>query len=218
LTWFYQAYVEQEYAQMFLNWQDRIEEAGRRFLAISKEQIDYYLIHKEFIYIKKRSLSVFLENEKKNLDKHFYDRTVNMLKTIENLENNNIKSKIRDVTEESLKAVLAKLNDPQERSRIHQSSFQSALEGLRSGKMAYQGDVLLPILVSEIKARLDSIRQLGKEEENKLFALTNYQRKLLIEEDNRAKIEYLVNPPDVTSAGVKNADMYKTIISRMKRR
>ncbi len=39
------------------SWQDAIEEKSKKFLAISKEQIDYYLLHKEFSYIKKRSLS-----------------------------------------------------------------------------------------------------------------------------------------------------------------
>lgn len=39
------------------SWQDAIEEKSKKFLALSKEQIDYYLIHKEFSYIKKRSLS-----------------------------------------------------------------------------------------------------------------------------------------------------------------
>ncbi len=42
------------------NWQDNLEEQSRKFLSISKEQIDYYLIHKEFAYIKKRSLSTVI--------------------------------------------------------------------------------------------------------------------------------------------------------------
>ncbi len=42
------------------NWQDNLEEQSRKFLSISKEQIDYYLIHKEFSYIKKRSLSTVI--------------------------------------------------------------------------------------------------------------------------------------------------------------
>jgi len=40
------------------SWQDAIEEKSKKFLALSKEQIDYYLIHKEFSFIKKRSLSI----------------------------------------------------------------------------------------------------------------------------------------------------------------
>jgi len=44
------------------SWQDAIEEKSKKFLALSKEQIDYYLIHKEFSYIKKRSLSTVILN------------------------------------------------------------------------------------------------------------------------------------------------------------
>jgi hypothetical protein len=47
-----------------------------------------------------------LENEKKNLHKHFHDRTLNMLKTVENMENNNIKNKIKQITEEAYKKLL----------------------------------------------------------------------------------------------------------------
>jgi hypothetical protein len=60
LTWFYDAYLDHEYQQMMNNWQDNLEEQSRKLLSISKEQIDYYLIHKEFSYIKKRSLSSVL--------------------------------------------------------------------------------------------------------------------------------------------------------------
>lgn len=42
------------------SWQDSVEERSKKFLAVSKEQIDYYLIHKEFAYIKKRSLSTVI--------------------------------------------------------------------------------------------------------------------------------------------------------------
>ncbi len=47
------------------SWQDAIEEKSKKFLALSKEQIDYYLIHKEFSYIKKRSLSTV-----RNIENH----------------------------------------------------------------------------------------------------------------------------------------------------
>ena len=56
-TWFYEAFMDHEFKQMGNSWQDSVEERSKKFLAVSKEQIDYYLIHKEFAYIKKRSLS-----------------------------------------------------------------------------------------------------------------------------------------------------------------
>jgi hypothetical protein len=46
-----------------------------------------------------------LEAEKKNLEKHFYERTVNMLKNIENQENNNIRNKIKEIVDSTVKTV-----------------------------------------------------------------------------------------------------------------
>lgn len=37
------------------------------------------------------------------MEKHFYERTINMLKNIENLENNNIKNKIKQIIESVIK-------------------------------------------------------------------------------------------------------------------
>lgn len=204
--------------QFWLNWQDRIEELSRPFLSISKEQIDYFLIHKEFIYIKKRSLSVFLESEKKNLDKHFYERTVDMLKSIEFMENSNVKHKIKETIEDAIKTVLQRVETAEGRKNLHTASFSSALQGLKSGKMTYEGDALLPLFVNEIRSRLEPIKNLTPEEERKMFALSAQQRSQITENDHRAKVEYLARPPDVTSASVKNTDSYKNIISRMKRR
>ena len=218
LTWFYNAYIDHEMQQFWTNWQDRVEELSRPFLAVSKEQIDYYLIHKEFIYIKKRSLSVYLENEKKSLDKHFYDRTVSMLKSIEQMENYNVKYTIRQAIEESFKIVLAKVESPEDRKSLHTSSFNSALKGLKTGKMTYEGDGLLPLFINEIRSRLEPLKKLSAEEERKMFSLSSRQKTLLAENDHRAKIEYLANPPEVTSASVKNTDSYKGIITRMKTR
>jgi hypothetical protein len=218
LTWFYEAYIQHEMKQFWLGWQDTVEENSRPFLAVSKEQIDYYLIHKEFTYIKKRSLSNFLETEKKNLEKHFYDRTVNMLKTVEQFENSNVKNKIKESVEASLKLVLSKVESAEGRQSLHASSFASALQGLRSGKMAYEGDALLPIFINEIKSRIEPLKKLSPSEESKLFSLSAEQRKQLAENDYRQKIEYLARPPEVTSATVKNTDTYKNIVTRMKSR
>jgi hypothetical protein len=218
LTWFYNAYIDHEMQQFWTNWQDRVEELSRPFLAVSKEQIDYYLIHKEFIYIKKRSLSVYLENEKKSLDKHFYDRTVSMLKSIEQMENYNVKYTIRQAIEESFKIVLAKVESPEDRKSLHTSSFNSALKGLKTGKMTYEGDGLLPLFINEIKSRLEPLKKLSAEEERKMFALTGRQKSLIAEADHRFKIDFLANPPEVTAASVKNTDSYKGIIARMKTR
>jgi hypothetical protein len=141
-----------------------------------------------------------------------------MLRTIERLENNNIKNKISQVVEEAMKTVLNVVESAEGRKSLHDDSFRSALNGLKTGKMNYEGDTLLPMFVSEIRKRVQPLLNLTKEEENRMFALTSDQRKMVVENDHRSKISYLAKPPEVSSGSVKNTDTYRNILSRMKRR
>jgi hypothetical protein len=56
------------------------------------------------------------------------------------------------------------LEDPVTRQQIQRQSFESALEGLRSGKMTYSNDPILPLLVEEIKTRTSELKQLTPEQ------------------------------------------------------
>jgi len=49
--------------------------------------------------------------KKKNLDRHFYERAVDLLRNIENVENNNVKNKMREIVEESLKVVMSTISN-----------------------------------------------------------------------------------------------------------
>jgi len=92
------------------------------------------------------------------------------------------------------------------------------LEGLKTGRMTYTNDPLLPIFVNEINSHLQPLKKLSKEEESALFALTTDQKRLVAESDHRAKIDYLTSPPNVSSASVKSTEVFKSITNRMKRR
>ena len=84
--------------------------------------------------------------------------------------------------------------------------------------MTYENDPILPLIQSEIKQKLEPLFKMTSEEENKMFALTSDQKKQVAENDHRAKISYLSNPPNIASGNVKNTDVYKNITMRMKRR
>ena len=84
--------------------------------------------------------------------------------------------------------------------------------------MTYTNDPLLPLFVNEVTANLQPLKKLTKLEENNMFALTADQKKFLVDGDNRAKIEYLSAIPNVSSAAVKNTDVFRSITNRMKRR
>lgn len=95
------------------------------------------------------------------MDKFFFERTNNLLKSIERIENQNISDKIKQIAEESYRAVINKINDPQQKKSFHENSFQSALDGLRTGKMQYKNDPILPLLINEVRSRVDPLRNLS---------------------------------------------------------
>lgn len=217
LTWFYDAYHQLEFMQLMNNWYDTLEEAVRVFTSKSKEQIDYYLVHQEYVHVKKRLLTSFLENERKALSENFNQRTSNLLTSIVSLENGNIKRKLSDITEQALNTVMEKVKDPKNNKEIVDSSFESAILGLKKGEMKYEGDKLLPMFLEEFKKRSEPFEKLSQEEENKLFSLSDDQKKYLISLDNTAKVAYLNKVPDL-AASLKNNEVYAQIVKRMKSR
>jgi len=51
-----------------------------------------------------------------------------------------------------------------------------------------------------------------------MFSLSKDQRKIVVDNDNTAKMHYLNQAPNVSSAGVKTSEVYKGILTRMKSR
>lgn len=84
--------------------------------------------------------------------------------------------------------------------------------------MTFNNDPLLPIFINQVNAQLQPLKKLSKEEESALFALSADQKKLVAESDLRAKVDYLSTPPNISSASVKNTDVFRSITNRMKRR
>jgi len=146
------------------------------------------------------------------------DCFVDLSENIKRFEDQNIQDKIREITDDALKVVFKRLEDPNIMQQIRRKSFESALDGLKSGKMTYANDSILPMIVEEVRKRTEDLKKLSPEEENKIFELNKDQRKIVAEMDHRAKIDYLSRTPEVASPSVKNAEVYKNIVSRIKRR
>lgn len=81
-TTFYNVYTRYETQQLFSQWADVCEEEQMIHLTPTREQLEYVRIHNEYDFVKKRALINFLTNEKLNLELHFHNRAVNMLKSI----------------------------------------------------------------------------------------------------------------------------------------
>jgi hypothetical protein len=206
---FYHAYTRYEYAQLCGQWADDVEEKSKKFLTRTKEQIEYVRIAHEYDFIKKRAMVNYLSNSRNELERHFHSRTQNMLTSIERFETNNLKSLMNSMTTAAVAKVNDALADPAQRERILQASFESALIGIRTGRMEYVNDPILPILTDEIKRRTSEFKNLTPAEEGKLLSLTADQKRMLVDSDKKTKAEFLHAVPSINNPGVKMNPKFK---------
>jgi len=69
---------------------------------------------------------------------------------------------MKSIVDESVKSVFSKVDDATMGAEIRRSSFESALKGIRSGVMTYEGDQILPMIQGEISSRLTRFDGLTK--------------------------------------------------------
>jgi hypothetical protein len=75
--------------------------------------------------------------------------------------------------------------------------------------MKYEHDPLLPLLQSEMQARIAHFKGLSAEEESKLLSLSSEQRRTIADLDRKAKIDYLGQAPNINNPGIKSHEKYK---------
>lgn len=205
-TPFYQTFARYEYSQLLLGWQDLAEENTNEFLKNSREQIEYMRIHEEYRFIKKRSLLNYLTNSRLNLEKHFHDRSVAMLRNIKRFEADNMNNRMKRVTSEAMEDTLKRARtEPQ----VKRQAFLSALDGIRNNKMTYSNDPVLPILREEILKRTADIKNMTPEQENKLLSLTEQQRNLIAQADSTSKVAFTSHVPNVHSPSLKATEKFR---------
>lgn len=174
--------------------------------------MEYVRINAEYDFVKKRALINYLTNEKLNLEQHFHGRVNNMLKMIQNYENQNMRNHIREIATGSFETVQKTVRDPATKAIIQKAAFLSALDGIKNGIMTYSNDPLLPLLQSEMEKRIAHFKGLSHEDESKLLSLSSDQRRFVSDQDRKAKIDYLGAVPNVNNPGVKSHEKYKNFV------
>ena len=180
------------------------------FYNYSKLQVDYMNIHHEYKFIKKRAMVTFLTNERLNLEKHFHERTLNMLTNISNYEAQNMKNKLSQITQDAFDATLRRVE--QDDGQIKQKAFDCALEGIRLGRMDFKDDPIMPIMREELSNRTSELKGLTPEQESELLSLTNDQKKSVAQMDRAMKDAYLTAVPHVTSQGLKSQAKFQKFV------
>jgi hypothetical protein len=211
-TVFYNVYSRYETQQLCSTWADVTEEEQMRHLTHTKEQMEYVRINSEYDYVKKRALINYLTNEKLNLEQHFHGRVNNMLKMIQTYENQNLRNHLREIAIGSFEKVQQAITDPATKDQIQNASFQAALQGISSGLMKYESDPLLPLLQSEMQSRISHLKGLSAAEESKLLSLTPEQRRIVADQDRKAKVEYLGTAPNINNPGIKSHEKYRSFV------
>lgn len=208
---FYEVFSRYEAMQLANQWNDTAEELSTQFYNFTRSQVDYMRLHKEYKYIKKRALVNYLTNEKLNLEKHFHDRTLSMLNQITSFEQQNMKNKLNSITQEAFKATLDRFEN--DKGELREKAFQSALDGIRKGKMDFSQDPILPIMQEELRQRTQELKDLSEEEESRLLSLTSDQRKAVAQMDRAAKDTYLSTAPHVSSQGLKSHEKFNKFVN-----
>lgn len=210
---FYNTYSGYEYTQLANQWADSVEMSQNQHLRHTKEQLEYSRIDREYDYVKKRALINFLTTSKLSSESHYHSRVVAMLGQIENYEQANLKSELKNIAVGSVDKVFAMMDDPAHAAKIQRSAFQSALDGIKDGVMTYKGDAVLPLIEAEMNEKLQKFGNLTAAEESALLSLTDQQRTLVADNDRKLKNEFLGAVPGVTHGGLKMSEQYKAYVT-----
>ncbi len=123
---FYDVFAHYEGNQLLNQWQDATELSANKNTLDSKRQIEYMRIHKEYRYIKKRSLMNYLINSRLNLEKHFHNRTITMLNNITRFEEANL-VKLKGIAQDCFVETSKEITSSKETQR---QAFLAALDGI----------------------------------------------------------------------------------------
>jgi hypothetical protein len=75
--------------------------------------------------------------------------------------------------------------------------------------MTYENDALMPILVAEVTARTSAFANLSAAEEGKMLSLTTDQKRMVGDNDRRAKEEFLKKLPAINNPSVRMHPKYQ---------
>lgn len=194
-TEFYLRVARHELTTMISYWNDNMREFIQKRQAIAQEQIDYYTVHTDYHSIKAESINRFLAIEQINLKQHIQTRALKLLQSAEQMEVSNQRYLINSIVNEAISEVDKTLKENLE--TIQDQMFECALTGIRSQKMAYENDPLLPLISQKIQAKISKLSKLTEEEKVKLVQLSNDQLDSLKTLDRQIRDEFLRKVPKV---------------------
>jgi len=141
---------------------DEYDQVATQNIKTALGQLEYLQIHSSFKNVKKSLIENFIANQDADLKNHIKDRSLSLLRLAKQYEDNNQ----RGVLNQFITTVKTELDKIQASpsAEIVESSFQSALKGIKAGKMTYEGDKVLPFIQSKIQENIQSFKKLTPQE------------------------------------------------------
>jgi hypothetical protein len=211
LVRFYRRVAANEVYNFEVFYHENIELKIRDLISITKSQLAFWEIHREFLNVKSESINNFMANEYQNLQRHINDRALNILQQAKGFEEMNKNRILSGIVEGALKEIDNQLKNNSE--DIQKRMFESALEGLSKGQMNYNNDPILPLVQSYVKENLKKYSNLSPEEQSKLISLSESQLQSLRDADKRAKAEYLETEPKGLDNALKAHEQVKKMFA-----
>jgi len=211
LVRFYRRVAANEVYNFEVFYHENIELKIRDLISITKSQLEFWEIHREFLNVKSESINNFMANEYQNLQKHINDRALNILQQAKAFEETNKNRILSGIVEGALKEIDTQLKTNND--EIQKKMFESALEGLSKGYMDYSNDPILPLVQKYVRENLQKYSNLSPEEQSKLICLSESQLQALRDSDRRAKQEYLETEPKGLDSALKAHESVKKIFS-----
>jgi hypothetical protein len=212
LARFYRRIAANECYNFEVFYHENIELKMREMIMMTKHQLEFWEMHREFLNVKAESINNFMANEYTNLQKHISERATNILtqaKSFEEMNRNKILSGIVEGANAELDRALA---GPQA-EEIKRAMFNSALEGLSKGYMEYNNDPVLPLIQRYVKSEMERYTSLSEEEQSKLISLSEAQIQSLRDSDRKAKQDYLEGEPKGLDSSLKAHEHVKKVLA-----
>ena len=173
-------------------------------------QVDYLRIHKEYLGTKAKLLELHLENSKLQLKKHTYERALNILKSTERFEKDNLSHFLKDALDKSFDRLTQDLHGDAAKE-IRKQAFQSALIGIRKGKMTYEKDPLLPRLLGYIDEFRVKAENLTEKEQAELLGLSKDQKAVIVGVDKKLEESFVHALPPIKHPRIINSAKFKSL-------
>jgi len=133
-----------------------------------------------------------------------------ILRATDRYEKDNVNKVLRDVLDGAVTKMIKDL-ESDKTGEIKKQAFQSALSGIRKGKMSYEGDPLLPKVLAYIDEFKNKADKFTETQVSELVGLSGDQKEALKSNDKKLEEYFLKALPAIKHPKVVESSKFKSL-------